>query len=319
MGDAPVETRSPSDVNHPVAVLDDKVTIAVAAHGNLDATRTCLEAILRSARGAYELLLIDDCSKDDNATFAVFQQAKERHVNTVIYQTTTKNLEYSGSVNAILSHAKGEFIFFVSNDIITTPYYFSTILHIAEVNPMAGLIRGSSNYVDNGLASHNLQPINTINTLEDVFREGRDVAGLFGDYCVEDPYLTGDAFMVSRGLIEKIGTYDPLFYGYFSDHDYGLRATIAGYSLLLAPGAYAYHMEHANYKHLNEEEYQQKLMRRWRRVMENWARFKMKYHMPVELEYNSTNDIPWADLSQEEFTVERHFSPPGNYSDCLCP
>jgi GT2 family glycosyltransferase len=316
MGEPTGEMPALRDVDHPVAALSEKVTIAVAAHGNLSATTACLEAILRSAEGDYELMLVDDCSGDDNATLTVFEAASQRHANTVIYQSTKQNLEYSGSVNAILSHAKGDSIFFVSNDIITTPYYFSTILHIAASNPMVGIVRGSSNYVDNGLESHNFQPINNIHSLEDVFQEGHDVLALFGDHHVPDAYLTGDAFMVTRALIDKIGTFDPLFYGYFSDHDYGLRAMVAGFSLLLAPGAFAYHMEHANFKHLAEDEFDKKLQRRWRRVIENWARFKMKYNLPVQLDYTSTNDIPWVQLSGEPFTPERHFCPPGDYRYC---
>ncbi len=307
-------TDSFPDRDHPVVSLSDRVTIAVAAHGNAEATQLCLEAILRSVEGDYELMLVDDCSSDDNSTLSIYQKARRQHERTLIYQSIDQNLEYSGSVNAALSHGKGDYIFFISNDIITTPYYFSAILKIALDTPGVGTIRGSSNFVDNGLESHNLQPINTIENLRDVFQEGRDVATLFGELNVPEAYLTGDAFMVTRELIEKIGTFDPLFYGYFSDHDFGLRAQIAGFSTLLAPGAYAYHIAQSNFNFLSSSEREKKLLKRWTRVFENWARFKMKYRLPVELEYGSINDIPWQELGQEPFSSARHFSPPGDYA-----
>lgn len=306
-------SESLPDKDHPVAILSDRVTIAVAAHGNAEATQLCLEAILRSVQGDYELILVDDCSADNDTILSIYREARKQHERTLIYQAVDQNLEYSGSVNTALSHGRGDYIFFISNDILTTPYYFSTILKIAAATPLVGTIRGSSNFVDNGLESHNLQPINTIENLRDVFQEGRDVATLFGDLNVPEAYLTGDAFLVTRELIEKIGTFDPLFYGYFSDHDFGLRAQIAGFSTLLAPGAYAYHIAQSNFNVLSSSEREQKLLKRWTRVFENWARFKMKYRLPVELAYGSINDIPWQELGAEPFSSERHFTPAGDY------
>jgi GT2 family glycosyltransferase len=317
--DGPVEEPQ-STFDHPVVSLGDNVTIAVAAHGNAQATTACLRGILLSAQGDYELLLVDDCSPDGTETLEAFQEAKRQHANTVIYQSIDRNLEYSGSVNVILSHAKGEFIFFISNDIITTPYYFSTILEIATSDPQIGIVRGSSNFVDNSLESlHNLKAIHPIQTIEDVFRESRDVLALFGDQKEADGFLTGDAFMVTRAVLEKIGTFDPLFYGYFADHDFGLRAQIAGFSTLLAPGAYAFHMAQTNITYLSEEERDRKLQRRWTRVIENWARFKLKYRLPVELEYVAMPAIPWDQIRAESFLPERHYSAPGDYSSLRQP
>jgi N-acetylglucosaminyl-diphospho-decaprenol L-rhamnosyltransferase len=301
-------------LDHPLLSLSENVTIAVAAHGNAQASTACLRGILLSAQGDFELILVDDCSPDRDATMEAFNEAKRQHANTVIYQSVGKALEYSGSVNAILSHAKGEYIFFISNDIITTPYYFATILEIAASDPGIGIIRGSSNFVDNELESHNLQPIHPIHTIEDVRREGRDVLALFGCHHIPDVFLTGDAFMVTRALLNKIGTFDPLFYGYFADHDFGVRAQAAGFQTVLAPGAYAYHMQQANMNYLSEAERERKLHRRWTRVVENWARFKVKYGLPVELDYSSIQDIPWASLAAEPFSPGRHYSKPGDYS-----
>ena len=299
---------------HPIANLSSDVTIAVAAHGNSRATEACLQAILNSAQGDYELILIDDYSADENATLNTFIEARDLHLNTKIFQSSVVNLEYSGSVNAILSHAAGNYIFFISNDILVTPYYFSALLEAAEASRKIGIIRGSSNFVDNGLETHNLKSINAIESLENLFDTGRDVYSLFGSLKVPDEYLTGDAFMTTRPLLDAIGTYDQLFYGYFADTDYGLRAQIAGFETILLPRAFAYHMADTNFNYLDQEQREEKLRRRWFRVIENWARFKIKYHLPVEMDYTNINAIPWEKLRQENFDQSRHYSPPGNYS-----
>ena len=42
-----------------------KVTIGVAAYGNLEVTKKCIEAIKNSIDGNFEIILVDDFSPDD--------------------------------------------------------------------------------------------------------------------------------------------------------------------------------------------------------------------------------------------------------------
>lgn len=300
--------------NHPLIHLDNSITVAIAAYGNADATLRCLEALFKSADGNYELILIDDNSPDDGATFRLFDWASQTQANTKIYQNIEENIEYSGSVSLALSHGQGEKIFFISNDIYVTPYYFQAILMAADASPLNGIIRGSSNYVDNGLPSHNIPHPQAINNLGSIFGIGKELFDLFRDTTAPDPFLVGDAFMVNRDLLDKIGVFDPLFFGYFADHDLGIRSKIAGFNNLLVPGAYAYHDAHVNFNYLPPEQAMRKNDTRWERVYENWARFKLKYGLPVSLQYTTTHDIPWEQLEQEEFNRNRHFATPQNFN-----
>jgi GT2 family glycosyltransferase len=296
--------------------LGRDVTIATAAHGNVTTTALCLQAILASAVGDFELILIDDCSPDAASLRMLFDEAARRHQNTRIY-SFTENLEYTGSVNAVLSQATGQRVFFISNDIFITPLYLRTLLALAASDPALGILRGSSNFVDNGLPAHNLTPDRPVNNLTDLFAVAESCAQRFGHALLPDPFLVGDAFMVTRALIERIGTFDPAFYGYFGDPDFGLRARIAGFTLGVAPGAFAYHRRNANFEYLPAEQRQAKLHRRWMRVFENWARFKMKYGMPVPQPYTSIAAIDWDLLATTPFDPQRHYSAPGDYTRYL--
>ena len=53
--------------------------------------------------------------------------------------------------------------------------------------------------------------------------------------------LSGDAILVKRSLIERIGVLDLRFFGYFGDIDYGVRAHLAGFKLVCAKGAWLFH------------------------------------------------------------------------------
>ena len=92
--------------------LGADVTIGIAAHGNHEVTREALSHLFSSTEGEFELILVDDCSPDDGQTKRLFEQARAQHKNTRIF-VFDRNHEYSGSVNAILSHAAGDWVYFL--------------------------------------------------------------------------------------------------------------------------------------------------------------------------------------------------------------
>jgi protein O-GlcNAc transferase len=313
--DSKIDFEFPAEplVSFPRVLLDSEVTIGISAHGNHATTLKALNALFLSIEGNYELILVDDYSQDQ--TLDLFCKAADYHANTKIF-SFDKNLEYSGSLNAILSHAGGKYIIFLSNDIIVSPTYIYKLLEVAQHSGEFGIVRGCSNFVDNGLAEHNITPYPELNSYEEIFHFSEGVNQREGDELVFENFLTGDAFLVSRKVIDTIGTLDPVFYGYFADQDLGLRAKRAGFKLVLARGAFAVHHHTANLDYLSESERTTKTNRRWARVYENWARFKIKYGMPVELAYEGVRLIPWQKMA-DAASVGDSFQMPGCYYNYL--
>jgi len=279
--------------------LDESVTIGVSAYGNVANTTSCLQAILASARGDFELLLVDDCTPDGGEIVRLFLEVARVHRNTRVFRFP-RNLEYSGSLNCILSHARGESVLFVSNDIFVTPPYIEAVLAVASAEPRIGIVRGVSNFVDNGKPTHNLAMPGEIRGYEDVLAFATSLHVQHGHRFFLENFLTGDAFLTKRSLINAIGTFDPMFYGYFADHDYGVRCLRAGFELAVAEGAFAFHNQGSNFGYLDEAQRAAKLERRWARVHENWARFKLKYGLSIEQLYPGMNEIDWNHLGRAE-------------------
>jgi len=273
---------------------ESSLTIGMSAYGNAATTKETLECLQRSIVGDYELILVDDCSPDGGQVLRLFKDFARVHRRTRIFRFDT-NLEYSGSLNAILSHAGGDEILFISNDIYVCPAYIREMLFVTRSDERFGLVRGCSNFVDNNKATHNVQPP-TLRSFEEFVEFGSHIERQFHGQTVIDDCLVGDAFLVKRAVIERIGTLDPQFYGYFADADFGVRVRAAGYELVLARGAYAGHKRHANFEYLPLAERQAKLERRRARVLDGWARFKLKYGLPADLPYDF-DAIPWSALS----------------------
>jgi GT2 family glycosyltransferase len=291
--------------------LGEDVTIGMSAYGNSATTREALNALFNSAVGEFELLLVDDCSPDN--ILSLFLETKNRHPRTRVL-SFDRNLEYSGSLNAIFSHAAGRWVLFLSNDIFVTPAYLREIFEIARSDPAFGIVRGCSNFVDNARDTHNIKMPAPITSHEHLCQFAEEHAARFHGQHLVDDYLTGDAFMVSRAVFDRIGVLDPMFFGYFADHDFGLRTQIAGFKLVLARGAFAFHRRDANFTYLPDKLRQHKATLRWMRIFENWARFKLKYDLPVELPYASFSNFEWATLARRPFSPETCYVPPADYS-----
>jgi GT2 family glycosyltransferase len=283
-------------------------SIGMAAHGNAETTRAALDMLFEAASGEFELILVDDRSPD--GTLEVFQETRKRHANTRVF-SFPENLEYCHSVNAFLSHAHGEQLLFVSNDIFVNPSYLRALLGEAAAARDWGILRGSSNFVDLESALHNV-PFEGECTRQTLFEFSAGVAASVPAGAVEERYLVGDAFLVARRLIERIGTFDTRFTGYCGDADFGLRAQIAGFRVALVPRAFAYHAQHANITYLPPEAQQEKLALRFARASEALRVLLQKYR--VTEQGINIDQIPWERLRATRFEPAAHYVAPLNYS-----
>jgi O-antigen biosynthesis protein len=292
--------------------LSPAVSIGMAAHGNSRTTRRALDALFASATGDFELILVDDRSPDD--TLEVFREAGRLHDNTRLF-SFRQNLEYCESVNAFLCHARGDRLIFLSNDIFAAPAYLRELLATAAANPDCGILHGCSNFVDGNLPLHNV-PIASCETQQAYFDFAEQIASRHrGSPLVDERYLVGDAFLVSRRVIDRIGTFDTRFLGYYGDLDFGLRAQIAGFRVALERRAFAFHQKDANLAYLPAAERELKLKRRHERVGIAMGEFFRKYDLTMG--EASVHDIPWEQLAGRRFDPGLHYVAPKDYSEYL--
>lgn len=284
--------------------LNRNVTIGIAAHDGARITEYCLDALFASVKGDFELILIDDFSTDD--TLSIFRSVSRMHPNTRVYSFPC-NMEYSHSVNAILSSASGEIVFFVSNDILVTPTWISQLMG-AFSKPSVGIVRGVSNYVDNMRGSHNfLNRGFPLENNDELFALAEALPHiLVGRDLLDDPYLLGDAFAVSRKVINTIGTFDTRFVGYLADMDFGVRCRAAGLRLILDQKAFCYHLEGGNISHLSEAEKKEKFRQRLVKARAAYLQFLQKYGIDILPHPSEGGLIDEADLERAVGLAERN-------------
>jgi GT2 family glycosyltransferase len=259
--------------------LGSDITIGMAAHGGHEVTLAALQCLFMAAYGDFELLLVDDASTD--ATLDAFQHAAREHKNTKIIRFA-ENREYVHSVNAILSHAAGNRVIFLSNDYLVTPGWFRQTIQTFQADPSVGIVTGLTSHCDNmNDPSRNLlNPGFEFNGPDELFFFAEGVATAFSERpLLDDPFLVGDAFVVSRAVLEKIGTFDTSFVGYMGDQDFGLRCERAGFRVVINQSAFAYHVRGGNIVHLDAQTREAKIKSRYIKVRTAFNHFVEKYKL----------------------------------------
>lgn len=219
-------------------------SIIIPARNGQTYTDNCLTTTLHSVSRLNlrcEFILIDDASEPDENIVEVFTRHRARspqHAFKIV--RCRERRHYSGVFSIGLNLATENEIFFISNDMMVTPSFIEMLRLISTFSRTYGIVRGTSNHTDS-LPEHEVKPPAHPKDYTEVENFSRTRASLVGRQVVEDDVLSGDAILVKRALVDRIGFMDLRFFGYFGDVDYGMRAQLAGFKLVCAKGAWLYH------------------------------------------------------------------------------
>jgi hypothetical protein len=222
------------------------LTIVVPARADPGGmTAPCLRAAAGSARAlrlAIDFVLVADHSDNQAAIVDVFQRfRREEPALRVRIARARRWLHYTGAMSTGLHVADSGDVFLLSNDMLITPHFLLAVLGVAGACPAAGIVRGTSDYVDTH-PEHEVAPQPRLTTYEAMLGFAAQQFEANGLSYTIDGLLSGDAVLVKRALIDAIGVMDTRFFGYFGDVDYGMRARRAGFDLACAKGAWLHHV-----------------------------------------------------------------------------
>ena len=222
------------------------LSVIVSARNDPISTRRCLASAMDSLNTLNlqcEFVLIDDASEPADGIqqiFKEFSSALKNKRNQFKIARAKKHLHYTGVFSLGIHLSEREKILFLSNDMVITPHFFTAVLAVSALKRDFGIVRGTSNYCDSH-PEHAVTPPNGLHSYVDVANFSRAIFESKGLTVVEDSVLSGDAVLISRSLIDRIGVLDLRFFGYFGDVDFGMRAHLAGFKLVCAKGAWLWH------------------------------------------------------------------------------
>lgn len=241
-----------------------KVFLIILHFGDVKITQKCIESILRYEKEFEEIIVVDNTNK-------LKIESGELRINSIKIIRNNDNLGYAGGMNKGIEYAmskKTDYILLLNNDILfEKPILKALIKHIENkkevgiIGPSIKFVRDSETIYDMGgkvnmlfgRTSHNevnenemLKPnlqvfdseiARACGTQGSEFTEGR----VRYDRVVEADYVSGCCMLIKNDVFMKVGLFDEMFFLYYEDVDFCLRAKKAGFKTIVLPDVYVFH------------------------------------------------------------------------------
>ncbi|MCG2809081.1 MAG: glycosyltransferase family 2 protein, partial [Candidatus Portnoybacteria bacterium] len=217
-----------------------KVSVNVLTHNAIKYISNCLESILKSNYPNYEIIVVDNNSKDGTPELIA---RKFPQVKLVLSE---KNLGCSGGHNLGIKQAKGDIFFFLDDDTIIHPDLIRVLVEELESSPQIG-VTGPKIYSMNEPDKILFAGGKIDWAKSDSYVLGRDLTDkeLGDDLKKEVDFITGCALMIKREVINKIGLFNNVYFAFYEDADLCQRAKKAGYHVIYMPFGGVWHMKSA--------------------------------------------------------------------------
>jgi GT2 family glycosyltransferase len=211
------------------------VSVIIANWNGKHLLGECLDSILAQSFGDFEIIVVDNGSRDGSGEF-IHERYPEVRVESL-----AENLGFAGGNNVGMRIASGKYFALLNNDTKVDPAWLENLLRAAEASPSAIgmwackiLVYDRPDVIDNvGLL---LYPDGL----------GRGKGRLETDQGQYDQpgealFPSGCAGLYRKAMLDEIGLFDEEFFAYADDVDLGLRARSAGWGCVSVPSAKVYH------------------------------------------------------------------------------
>ena len=194
----------------------------------------CFKSLQAQTYPHLEIILVDNGSTDDSLALTRHEFPRVRIVEL------SHNFGYTGAINRGISHAQGDIIVPLNNDIEVDLNWAQAIVERLNRYPEAGIIackmllfdkRDTLHSAGDGMGQDGI-PINRGVWQKDTGQFDADCY-IFGG--------CGGAVAYRRAMLDDIGLFDEALFMYLEDVDLNWRAQIAGYKAVFAPKAVVYH------------------------------------------------------------------------------
>ncbi|MGQ9595803.1 MAG: glycosyltransferase family 2 protein [Thermoproteota archaeon] len=218
---------------------EPKISVVILNYNGLRFLEPCLKSVLNSTCRNFEIIVVDNGSKDGSVGYLRKSFSDHPKVKPVLLN---KNYGFAMGNNIGYKYTNpcSEFIFFLNNDTEMEEDCLEKIVKRMEQDPSIGAAQPKIR------SMMNRKKIDAVGGIVDYY--GRTWHRGFNEYdygqydsVSETFYAQGAAITLRRSIIEKIGLFDPAYFIYYEETDLCWRIWLAGYRIVLVPEAVVYH------------------------------------------------------------------------------
>jgi GT2 family glycosyltransferase len=193
----------------------------------------CVNSILHSDYSNYEIIVVDNASKDQSHI-----KCKQSFTQVRLIENA-ENLGYCEGNNIGIRNSKGEFVVILNPDTLVEPNWVKELLSAYKKF-------GDGLYQPKFLTTTNHEIIMSTGNMIQLFGFGYARGkGELDNKQFEEPeiigYASGTCLFTSSKLIKELGMLDPFLFAYHDDLDLGWRAAMMGIKSYYIPRSIVYH------------------------------------------------------------------------------
>lgn len=234
--------------------------IIIPVWNELDATRECIDSILKHTGDyPYRLIIIDNAS--DSKTSYYLNSLKNVNGLNVLLVLNKENQGFVKAVNQGIKISEMPYLCIMNNDTIATDGWLKKMAAVMDEYPDIGLLNPSSN--TSGQFPGTGESIDSYALSLEHFKTE-----------IQELYTCrGFCMLLRREVVENIGLLDEIYHlGYFDDTDYCKKAQAKGYRTARAKASYVYHKENTSFKNMSNnkdlfKDNERIFFRRWGRPL----------------------------------------------------
>jgi len=227
---------------------DIKCDIIMPVWNERELTRKCIESITKNTDVSCRVILVDNASDTETASYLKELSGKNKDAITLI--RNEENIGFPKAVNQGITVSNAPYLCILNNDTEVYKGWLSEMIDVAEANPDIGILNPASNNL--GLR--------------------KPLEGFSGKW-IEMSSCIGFCMLIKREVIQKIGILDEIYSpGNFEDTDFSRRAIKAGYKCVMAKGAYVYHLQNTGFK--KRKDWRERFKKNQEIFNERWGRIK---------------------------------------------
>jgi GT2 family glycosyltransferase len=223
--------------------LQPSVSVIVLNYNGGSFLVNCIKSIVATDYENFEVIVVDNGSSDGSIEIVEASVSDQRF--RVI--RNNKNVGYARGNNIGVKSSKGDYVVFLNNDIVVTPFWLKDITKVMEENINIGasqpklLKYHERTRIDNvgGTIDYCGFPYGEVSGVKD--------QGQF-DSLKEIFVAVGSALIIKRKVLEQIGLFDPDYFAFYDENDLCWRVWLKGYKILLIPTSVVYHIGSASYR-----------------------------------------------------------------------
>lgn len=193
------------------------VSVLMTAYNREKYIADAISSVLNSTYKNFELIIVDDGSKD--ATVQIAKQFEAKDERVTVYQNE-KNLGDYNNRNKAASYAKGDYIKFLDSDDFMYPHCLQVMVTEIEKFPSAGYAFCGYEVQDDA------KPYPVLYTSEEAYRFHYMKSGLF--------YAGPGGTIIRRSLFERVGRFSGK--RFVGDYELWLRLTKISPVVKIQPG-----------------------------------------------------------------------------------